>query len=97
MRTFVKLRELMISHNDLSQKIETLEKRYNAQFRVVFNSIREIINAKSKELLFSSDSNSRAVSMNRLDCSLSSGSGFGFSATWYPLSFRFLVNELFHR
>lgn len=50
MRTFVKLRELMISHEDLSKKIETLESRYNAQFRVVFNSIREIINAKPKEL-----------------------------------------------
>ncbi len=50
MRTFVKLRELMISHSDLAQKIETLEKKYNAQFRVVFNSIRELINAKPKEL-----------------------------------------------
>lgn len=50
MRTFIKLRELMISHDDLSKKIETLEGRYNAQFRVIFNSIRELISAKPKEL-----------------------------------------------
>lgn len=50
MRTFVKLRELMISHDDLSKKIETLESRYNAQFKVVFNSIRELINAKPRDL-----------------------------------------------
>lgn len=50
MRTFVRLRELMLSHSDLSKKIEALESRYNAQFRVVFKSIRELINANPKEL-----------------------------------------------
>lgn len=50
MRTFVKLRELMISHADLSKKIESLESRYNAQFKVVFNSIRALSDAKPKEL-----------------------------------------------
>jgi len=51
MRAFVKLRELMDSHRDLAQKIEALERRYNSQFKVVFNSIRELINAKPKELV----------------------------------------------
>ena len=51
MRAFVKVRELMNSHRELAQKIDQLEKRYNAQFRVVFNSIRELINAKPKELM----------------------------------------------
>lgn len=50
MRTFVKLRELMISHKDLAQKIETLEGKYDAQFKVVFNSIKELISAKPKDL-----------------------------------------------
>ena len=50
MRAFVKLRELMASHKDLSRKIEALERRYNAQFKVVFNSIKELIDAKPKEL-----------------------------------------------
>jgi uncharacterized protein YjcR len=51
MRVFVKLREMMFSHRDLSQKIEALERRYDAQFKVVFNSIKELINAKPKELV----------------------------------------------
>ena len=51
MRAFVKLREYMVSNEELSNKIENLERRYDAQFRVVFNSIRELINAKPKELI----------------------------------------------
>lgn len=51
MRTFVKLRELMTSHKELSRKIESLERRYDSQFKVVFNSIKELINAKPKELV----------------------------------------------
>jgi len=51
MRTFVKLRELMNSHRDLAQKIESLERRYDGQFKVVFNSIRKLIDAQPKELV----------------------------------------------
>lgn len=51
MRTFVKLRELMNSHRELAQKIESLERRYNGQFQVVFNSIRKLIDAQPKELV----------------------------------------------
>ena len=51
MRTFVKLRELMNSHRELAQKIESLERRYDGQFKVVFNSIRKIIDAQPKELV----------------------------------------------
>lgn len=51
MRAFVKLRELMNSHQELAQKIAALERRYDAQFKVVFNSIRELIEAKPKELV----------------------------------------------
>lgn len=50
MRAFVKLRELMSSHRDLAQKIEALERQYNAQFKVVFKSIKELIDAKPGEL-----------------------------------------------
>ncbi len=49
MRTFLRLRELMASHRDLAQKIDALERRYDAQFKVVFQSIRELINAKPKD------------------------------------------------
>ena len=40
-----------MSQEELSKKIECLERRYDAQFRVIFNSIRELINAKPKDLI----------------------------------------------
>ena len=48
MRTFVKLRELMVSHRELADKITALERRYDVQFKVVFRSIRELIDANPK-------------------------------------------------
>ena len=42
MRTFAKIREFILNHKDLQRKIEELERRYNAQFRVVFETIREL-------------------------------------------------------
>ena len=43
MRAFVRLREILSSHRDLSRKLQELEKRYDAQFRVVFDAIRELM------------------------------------------------------
>lgn len=43
MRTFVHLRELLISHKDLAQKLVQLEKRYDHQFKMVFDAIRELM------------------------------------------------------
>ena len=43
MRTFVKLRRLLSTHKDLAAKLEDLEKKYDAQFRVVFEAIRQIM------------------------------------------------------
>jgi hypothetical protein len=42
MRTFTKIREYILSHRDLQRKIKALEEKYDAQFRVVFETIREI-------------------------------------------------------
>ncbi len=42
MRAFVKLRELLASHKDLALKLEALEKKYDAQFQVVFDAIRKL-------------------------------------------------------
>lgn len=50
MKTFVKIREIMISHKDLSEKINKIEKRYDSQFQVVSNRIREIIKANNDNL-----------------------------------------------
>ena len=43
MRTFVQLRRLMDSNRDLARKIEALEKKYDEQFAVVFDAIKELI------------------------------------------------------
>ena len=42
-RAFVKLRELLATHADLARKLDALEKKYDAQFRVVFDAIRELM------------------------------------------------------
>ena len=40
MRTFVRLRRILATHEDLARKLDDLEKRYDAQFKVVFDAIR---------------------------------------------------------
>lgn len=43
MRAFVRLREILASHKELARKLEELEKKYDAQFKVVFDAIRELM------------------------------------------------------
>jgi hypothetical protein len=42
-RAFVKLRELLDTHKELARKLAELEKKYDAQFKVVFDAIRELM------------------------------------------------------
>jgi len=42
MRAFVQLRQMLASHADLARKLAALEKKYDAQFKVVFDAIREL-------------------------------------------------------
>ena len=43
MRTFVRLRQMLASHVELARKLAQLEKKYDAQFRVVFEAIQELM------------------------------------------------------
>lgn len=43
MRTFVKLRRMLESSEELSRKLAELESRYDEQFRVVFEAINELM------------------------------------------------------
>jgi len=43
MRTFVRLREILATHKDLARKLEELEKKYDEQFAIVFQAIRELM------------------------------------------------------
>jgi hypothetical protein len=42
-RAFVRLREMLATHKDLARKLEELEKKYDAQFQVVFGAIRQLM------------------------------------------------------
>ncbi|MFM8364933.1 MAG: ORF6N domain-containing protein [Verrucomicrobiota bacterium] len=43
MRAFVRLRELLLSNTDLARKLAELERKYDSQFQVVFEAIRELM------------------------------------------------------
>jgi hypothetical protein len=43
MRAFVRLRQMLGSHADLARKLVVLEQKYDAQFRVVFDAIGELM------------------------------------------------------
>jgi hypothetical protein len=43
MRAFVRLRRILASHAELARKLDALEKKYDAQFKVVFDAIRELM------------------------------------------------------
>ena len=41
-RVFVRLRQMLASNAELARKLETMEKKCDAQFKVVFDAIREL-------------------------------------------------------
>ena len=43
MRAFVRLRQLLNTHKDLARKLEALEKKYDAQFKGVFDAIKALM------------------------------------------------------
>lgn len=43
MRAFVRMRQMLWSHHDLSERIEELEKKYDARFAVVFQAIKRLM------------------------------------------------------
>ncbi len=43
MRAFVRLRRMLASNQELARKLESLERKYDAQFKVVFDAIRELM------------------------------------------------------
>jgi hypothetical protein len=43
MRAFVKLREILSSHKELASKLEELEKKYDSQFKAVFDAIYKLM------------------------------------------------------
>ena len=48
MRAFTQLRSMLSTHEDLKRKIESMERKYDRQFRVVFDAIKQLIDIESK-------------------------------------------------
>jgi len=46
MRTFVQLRSILVSNEELHNMLKTLERKYDKQFKVIFDVIREIMHPR---------------------------------------------------
>jgi hypothetical protein len=49
MRTFTKFREMLQTHEDLRLKLEVMEKRYDEQFKIVFDAIKQLLETDVEE------------------------------------------------
>lgn len=49
-RAFIHLRQILTSHRDLARKVEELEKRYDSQFKSVFDAIRGLMENPKEDL-----------------------------------------------
>ena len=47
-RAFVRLREMIATNRDLARRLDELEKRYDAQFKGVFDAIRQLMAPPAK-------------------------------------------------
>lgn len=50
MRTFTKLREMALGYTELKNKIEDMEKKYDRQFKVVFDAIKSLMETPGREI-----------------------------------------------
>lgn len=48
MRTFTQIRKMLISHKDLREKLDKMEKNYDKKFRVVFETLRLLLKEDEK-------------------------------------------------
>ncbi len=48
MRAFVRLREMMLSNAELNRKINALEQKYDENFRMVFDALRQLLAAPER-------------------------------------------------
>ena len=77
MRTFVRLRRILAENAGLAQRLDELEKKYDVQFRVVFDTIRQLMQPpepKKKRIGFVTDDDKPGQT----------GSGSGFIARDRP-------------
>ena len=64
MRTFVKLRQIVTEHKDLTHRLDALEDHYDDQFKVVFDAIRSLMESpkpKKHPIGFTADINTKEL------------------------------------
>jgi hypothetical protein len=49
MRTFTKIRKMLATHKELRLKIEEMEKKYDSQFKIVFDAILQLMEPPQKQ------------------------------------------------
>ena len=42
-RAFIRLRQMLVSHDELVRRLDALESKYDAQFAAVFHAIRQLM------------------------------------------------------
>ena len=47
MRAFVRLREILATHHELAKKLDQLERKYDEQFKAVFDAIRQLMEPRT--------------------------------------------------
>ena len=48
-RTFTRMREMLLTHKELREKIERMEQKYDKNFRVVFDALKQMVAMKKEE------------------------------------------------
>jgi hypothetical protein len=43
MRAFVRLRQMLLTHAELARKLNEMEKKFDSQFKVVFDALRALM------------------------------------------------------
>jgi hypothetical protein len=68
MRAFVRLRRILAENAGLAQRLDELEKKYDAQFRVVFDAIRQLMQPpepKKKRIGFATNPDDNIIAHDR--------------------------------
>jgi hypothetical protein len=48
-RAFIRLRQWLVNYAELSRRLELMEKKYDSQFNVVFEAIRQLMTSPEKQ------------------------------------------------
>ncbi len=47
-RAFTRLRQMLLTHEDLKRKIGSMEEKYDQQFQIVFEAIKQLLETDAK-------------------------------------------------